>query len=132
MRGVTPWLMTKPALTTFMNYATIVIELLIGLAVLFYFRLPNTFKTGLAFFLVFFHLFIVAMIDVEPFIFYTSACALLLLPGSFWKRILKAPDPSIEQLQGEVYRWKNLYRVIVPIFIGLLCVADQANTSHIR
>jgi len=124
MRGLTPWLMTKPGLTMLMNYSTIVIELLIGLAVLFYFKLPDTLKTGLAFFLVIFHLFIVALIDVEPFIFYTSACALLLLPTSFWKRSLRNFVPFSLKEPTKEYRFKHLYRIVTPVFIGLIVLAN--------
>jgi len=123
MRGLSPWLLTKPALTTLLNYSTIILELLIGIMVLAYFRLPDAIKTGLSLFLFIFHLFIVLLIDVEPFIFYTSACALLLLPKAFWKRILNRYTET-PNAQDQVFSLPHLYRVIVPICIGLIVLAN--------
>ncbi len=105
-RASADWLLTKPVLSCFLNYSTLIIE--IGLVFILFIPWKNKrFRYAAAFLILALHWGIDIFVDVGNFKYVASAVAILLLPGEFWDKIGYSQD-SNNSLQAKIIPVVNL------------------------
>lgn len=133
--GYALWLKNKQALTSFLTYATLLIEL--AILPLLFIKWNNTFFRYLAALLVFLlHWSIALFADVGNFKYVAVAVSFLLLPAGFWN-FFEYQKNNLEQHQNSSFIVKlpvfntSLPLVFNGIFAVLLCIIIIfTNLSH--